>query len=103
MGMDKMCNDHNSMEFIDAVMKHVPPPDKVGISYMLAGDDGASNTDPYAMGKTADMHVKPLFPARRWRRLPSFSTRTTAAPFATASGAAERAWVMYSESDVCFC
>jgi hypothetical protein len=56
MGMDKMCNDHNSMEFIDAVMKHVPPPDKVGISYMLAGDDGASNTDPYAMGKTADNH-----------------------------------------------
>jgi hypothetical protein len=56
MGTDKMCNDHNSMEFIDAVMKHVPPPDKVGISYMLAGDDGASNTDPYAMGKTADNH-----------------------------------------------
>lgn len=56
MGTDKMCNDHNSMEFIDAVMKHVPPPDKVGISYMLAGDDGASNTDPYAMVKTADNH-----------------------------------------------
>jgi len=56
MGTDKMCNDHNSMEFIDAVMKHVPPPDKVGISYMLAGDDGASNTDPYAMDKTADNH-----------------------------------------------
>jgi hypothetical protein len=56
MGTDKMCNDHNSMEFIDAVMKHMPPPDKVGISYMLAGDDGASNTDPYAMGKTADNH-----------------------------------------------
>jgi hypothetical protein len=56
MGTDKMCNDSNSMEFIDAVMKHVPPPDKVGISYMLAGDEGASNTDPYATGKTADNH-----------------------------------------------
>jgi hypothetical protein len=56
VGTDKMCNDRNSMEFIDALMKHVPPPDKVGISYMLAGDKGASNTDPYATGKTADNH-----------------------------------------------
>jgi hypothetical protein len=56
MGTDKMCNDANSMEFINALMKHAPPPDKVGISYMLAGDEGASNTDPYATGKTADNH-----------------------------------------------
>jgi hypothetical protein len=56
MGTDKMCNDANSMGFIHAIMKHVPPPDKVGISYMLAGDEGASNTDPYATGKTADNH-----------------------------------------------
>jgi hypothetical protein len=56
MGTDKMCNDANSMEFIHAVMKKMPPPDKVEISYMLAGDDGASNTDPYATGKTADNH-----------------------------------------------
>jgi hypothetical protein len=56
MGTDKMCNDANGMAFIHAVMKHEPPPDKLGISYMLAGDDGASNTDPYATGKTADNH-----------------------------------------------
>jgi hypothetical protein len=56
MGTDKMCNDRNSMEFIHAMMKHEPPPDKVGISYMLAGDKGASNTDPFATGKTADNH-----------------------------------------------
>lgn len=56
MGTDKMCNDPNSMEFIKAVMKHATPPDKVGISYMLAGDEGASNTDPYATGKTASNH-----------------------------------------------
>lgn len=56
MGTDKMCNDANSMAFIHAMMKHEPPPDKLGISYMLAGDDGASNTDPYATGKTADNH-----------------------------------------------
>src|SRR5579862_2870839 len=56
VGTDKMCNDANSMEFIDAMVKHMPPPNKVGISYMLAGDKGASNTDPYATGKTADNH-----------------------------------------------
>ena len=56
MGTDKMCNDTNSMAFVHAVMNHQPPPDKVGISYMLAGDKGASNTDPYATGKTADNH-----------------------------------------------
>lgn len=56
MGTDKMCNDRNGMEFIHAMMKHIAPPDKVGISYMLAGDEGASNTDPYATGKTADNH-----------------------------------------------
>jgi hypothetical protein len=56
MATDKMCNDQNSMEFVNAVMHHTPPPNKVGISFMLAGDDGASNTDPYATGKTADNH-----------------------------------------------
>ena len=56
MGTDRMCNDANSMEFIHALMTKQPPPDKIGISYMLAGDEGASNTDPYATAKTADNH-----------------------------------------------
>ena len=57
MGTDnRMCNDRNSREFIHAVTKHVPPPNKVGISYMLTRDDGASITDPYATRKTADNH-----------------------------------------------
>jgi hypothetical protein len=56
VGTDRMCNDANSMEFVHALLKHEAPPDKVGISYMLAGDEGASNTDPYAAGKTADNH-----------------------------------------------
>ena len=56
MGTDKMCNDANSMEFITAVMNKSMPSDKLGISYMLAGDQGASNTDPYATAKTADNH-----------------------------------------------
>jgi hypothetical protein len=55
-GTDMMCNDKNSMEFISAMLGHTAPPDKVGISYMLAGDKGASNTDPYATAKTADNH-----------------------------------------------
>jgi hypothetical protein len=56
MGTDKMCGDANSMEFMHAVMAHATPPDKTGITYMLAGDDGASNTDPFATGKTAGNH-----------------------------------------------
>jgi hypothetical protein len=34
VGTDKMCNDANSMEFIQAMMSHNPPPDKLGLSYM---------------------------------------------------------------------
>lgn len=56
MGTDRMCNDANSMEFIHAIMTKSAPPNKIGISYMLAGDKGASNTDPMATGKTADNH-----------------------------------------------
>ncbi len=56
MGTDKMCNDANSMQFIQAILNKSMPSDKIGISYMLAGDEGASNTDPYAMSKTPDNH-----------------------------------------------
>jgi pentapeptide MXKDX repeat protein len=51
-----MCADSNSMEFFNAMMKKQNPPDKLGISYMLGGDKGASNTDPTATKKTADNH-----------------------------------------------
>ena len=56
MGVEKMCSDANAMELLQAMMNHTPPPDKLGLSYMLAGDVGASNTDPYATAKTADNH-----------------------------------------------
>ena len=56
IGAEKMCADANSIAFFDAWMKHQPPPDKLGLTYMLAGDDGASNTDPYATAKSADNH-----------------------------------------------
>lgn len=51
-----MCADANSMAFFGAMMKHENPPDKLGLTYMLRGDNGASNTDPSAMKKTADNH-----------------------------------------------
>jgi len=51
-----MCADANSMAFFDAAMKKQTPPDKLGITYMLRGDHGASNTDPSATKKTADNH-----------------------------------------------
>ncbi len=42
-----MCADANAMEWAHAWQTHAPPPDKVGFMYMLAGDHGVSNTDPY--------------------------------------------------------
>ena len=51
-----MCADGNSMAFFGAAMKKQPPPDKLGLTYMLRGDEGASNTDPSATKKTADNH-----------------------------------------------
>src|SRR5215472_9093515 len=48
--------DSNSMTFFGATMKKQTPPDKLGITYMLRGDQGASNTDPSATKKTADNH-----------------------------------------------
>jgi hypothetical protein len=54
---EKMCADANSMAFFDAWAKHQPPPDKLGVTYMLSGfDAGASNTDPFAPARTADNH-----------------------------------------------
>ena len=46
---DPMCGDQNAMEWAHAWMsKKEPPANKVGFMYMLRGDAGASNTDPYA-------------------------------------------------------
>ena len=53
---DAMCADANSMAFFEAMTKDQTPPDALGITYMLRGDNGASNTDPHAMKKTADNH-----------------------------------------------
>jgi hypothetical protein len=51
-----MCMDPNAMEWAHAWQSHAAAPEKTGFIYMLAGDTGASNTDPYSMEKTADNH-----------------------------------------------
>ena len=51
-----MCADANSMAFFDAMMTKKDPPDKLGLTYMLGGDKGASNTDPTAEKETTDNH-----------------------------------------------
>ncbi|HVN69043.1 MAG TPA: hypothetical protein VMU38_05290 [Candidatus Binatia bacterium] len=51
-----MCADKYAMSWMQALLTHGTPPEGVGFVYMLAGDDGASNTDPYAKGPTADNH-----------------------------------------------
>ena len=43
-----MCMDPGAMDWAHAWQTHAPPTDKTGFIYMLAGDTGASNTDPYA-------------------------------------------------------
>lgn len=42
-----LCADENAMAWSNAVKTKAAPPDKVGFIYMLAGDAGTSNHDPY--------------------------------------------------------
>ena len=54
-GTAPMCNDAVWMEWADAYLnKKDYAGGKFGMSYMLAGDEGASNIDPYAEGPTDD-------------------------------------------------
>lgn len=54
-GKAPMCLDKAWMEWADAWMNKKPfKASSVGTGYMLAGDGGASNIDPYADGPTAD-------------------------------------------------
>jgi hypothetical protein len=51
-----MCADKNAMAWAQALAKHVTPPNSVGFVYMLAGDNGTSNTNPYDTAATANNH-----------------------------------------------
>lgn len=50
------CADQNAMAWMKALMSHATPPATTGFMYMLGGDNGASNTDPYALAPTATNH-----------------------------------------------
>jgi hypothetical protein len=49
-----MCADANAMEWLHALVSKGPAPQKLGFIYMLRGDNGASNTDPYATEEKPD-------------------------------------------------
>jgi len=51
---EAMCGDRAWADWGDAYMAKKPPTTKTfGVAYMLHGDNGASNTDPFAAGPTA--------------------------------------------------
>ena len=54
--VDSMCLDKNWQAWADAWMAKKDPPalTGIGVAYMLNGDNGASNTDPFAEAATAD-------------------------------------------------
>ena len=53
-GPEAMCLDKEWQNWANAYMAKKDPQIKgMGIGYMLRGDHGASNTDPFATGKTA--------------------------------------------------
>jgi hypothetical protein len=41
------CADQNGMEWMKAIGARTEPPNKIGFIYMLAGDTGTTNHDPY--------------------------------------------------------
>jgi hypothetical protein len=49
-----MCADEAGMEWGKAWMDKGPAPQKLGFIYMLKGDQGTSNTDPYAHKETPE-------------------------------------------------
>jgi hypothetical protein len=53
-GGSPMCGDKPAMEWAQAWQDKGAAPQKMGFIYMLRGDNGASNTDPYATKPTAD-------------------------------------------------
>ena len=48
-----MCADKAAMEWAKAWQEKGPAPQKTGFVYMLKGDAGTSNTDPYAKEETS--------------------------------------------------
>ena len=53
-GNAPMCADEAGMEWGKAWQAKAPLPQKLGFIYMLRGDNGTSNTDPFAAKETPD-------------------------------------------------
>jgi hypothetical protein len=53
-GGSPMCADEAGLEWGKAWQAKGPPPQKLGFIYMLRGDNGVSNTDPYATKESPD-------------------------------------------------
>ena len=78
-GKAPMCMDSEWIEWADAWSNKADfAADALGISYMLAGDGGASNIDPYAEGPTDDnewiregAHLMILAPAKLLEAFPT--------------------------------
>jgi hypothetical protein len=78
-GTAPMCMDSEWMKWADAWgNKKEYSAESLGISYMLAGDEGASNIDPYAEGPTDDnewvkegAHLMILAPAELLEAFPT--------------------------------
>jgi hypothetical protein len=51
-GGTPLCADASAMEWRKAIGGKTPPPNKTGFIYMMAGDTGTSNHDPYATDKS---------------------------------------------------
>ena|ERR1700727_270682 len=51
-----MCADRYAMSWAHALQTKAPPPAGTGLIYMLAGDSGTNNADPYATGADAHAH-----------------------------------------------
>ena len=53
-GEAPMCADKAALEWEEAWQSKGPAPQRLGFIYMLSGDNGASNTDPYATKESPD-------------------------------------------------
>lgn len=83
-----MCADKNAMRWMGAYMMKTAPPDAVGFMYMLAGDQGTSNTDPFATAPTSTNHwvktgphVMIVGPAAKTMGYPATADPDTTKPF----------------------
>jgi hypothetical protein len=88
-----MCTDKNGWQWMSAFMTHKSPPAGIGFAYMLNGDDGASNTDPYASAASpanhwikTGPHVMILGPAARSLGYPRSPDADPTKPFVMWAG-----------------